>query len=468
MGAALGLLTAGQLACCCGSAACSLCCTACPSCKNSTSSRIMYALMLLVGVVVCCIMLSPGLQKQMEGLPFCKHTGDTNSGITANILGEFQTVPCSEIVGYLAVYRVCFAMTIFFTVMSLIMIGVRNSRDPRAGIQNGFWGLKYIIVIGICIGAFYIPEGNFGTTWMYFGMIGGFLFIGIQLILIVDFAHSWAESWVSKYEEDESRGWYCALLSSTGLCYGLVITAVVLFWKFYTGTGDGDNNCGVNKFIIIFNLILCVIVSIVSILPRVQEFQPTSGLLQSSIVSLYTMYLTWSAMSNSPEATCKPHLIGGDGTVTPDGAHPGMDTQGIVGLVIFIACVLYSSIRTSSQSARLSLGNDLLADTASVTPSDPEAGGGRLRDNTHDTKVWDNEEEGVTYSWSFFHVMFVLATLYVMMTLTNWFTPNSTLETLSSNTSSVWVKIVSSWVCVGLYIWTLVAPCVLPDREFTH
>lgn len=43
---------------------------------------------------------------------------------------------------------------------------------------------------------------------MYFGMIGGFLFIIIQLILIVDFAHSWANAWVGNYEETESKGWY--------------------------------------------------------------------------------------------------------------------------------------------------------------------------------------------------------------------------------------------------------------------
>lgn len=31
-----------------------------------------------------------------------------------------------------------------------------------------------------------------------------------------------------------------------------------------------------------------------------QEAQPFSGLLQASLISLYTMYVTWSAMTNNP------------------------------------------------------------------------------------------------------------------------------------------------------------------------
>lgn len=82
--------------------------------------------------------------------------------------------------------------------MAIMMLNVRSSRDLRAPIQNGFWGIKFLIVIGIAIGAFFIPEGYFGPIWMWIGLIGGLLFILIQLTLIVDFAHNWADAWVGK------------------------------------------------------------------------------------------------------------------------------------------------------------------------------------------------------------------------------------------------------------------------------
>lgn len=47
---------------------------------------------------------------------------------------------------------------------------------------------------------------------MYFGLTGGFLFILIQLVLLVDLAHYLSETWVEKMEKASSpcasRCWY--------------------------------------------------------------------------------------------------------------------------------------------------------------------------------------------------------------------------------------------------------------------
>lgn len=392
-------------------------------------------------------MLSPGLTDQLKKVPFCE-----------------EKLHCDDAVGYLAVYRLCFALTLFFFLFAVMMVGVKSSKDPRAGIQNGFWALKYLVLIGTMVGAFFIPEANqFGQVWMYFGMIGGFLFILIQLVLIIDFAHSWAESWVTNYEETQSKGWYIALLFFTFLHYVMAITAVVLFYVYYT-TSSG---CTSQKFFISFNLILCAIFSVVSVLPKVQEAQPRSGLLQSSIVTLYTMYLTWSAMNNSYNDECKPYPF-------QNGTKGAFDSASIVSLVIWFSCVLYSSIRTStnSQVGKLTMSEKILvndngAAKGSARLVDNEEGGGSSARDEESGKAWDNEDDGVAYSWSFFHLMFALASLYVMMTLTNWYQPDSQSQSLIANNASMWVKIISSWLCILLYSWTLLAPLILADRDFS-
>lgn len=46
------------------------------------------------------------------------------------------------------------------------------------------------------------------AVWFCFGVVGSFLFILIQLVLLVDFSHSWNQQWLGKAEECDSRAWY--------------------------------------------------------------------------------------------------------------------------------------------------------------------------------------------------------------------------------------------------------------------
>ncbi|RXM95003.1 Serine incorporator 1 [Acipenser ruthenus] len=250
--------------------------------------------------------------------------------------------------------------------------------------------------------------------------------------------------------------------SETPLCTGLLIctflnyaasfAALVLFYLYYTK----PDACPENKAFISLNFIFCVIVSVVSILPRVQ----------ASVITLYTMYVTWSAMTNEPDQTCNPSLLGlisNSSSLSPSPA-PGQvvqwwDAQSIVGLVIFLMCTLYASIRSSNHSQV----NKLMLTEEGSGP------GGESSEGFHEEglrRPIDNEEEAVTYSYSFFHFCLVLSSLYIMMTLTNWYQPDAGYQVMTSAWPAVWVKISSSWLGLALYLWTLVAPLVLPDRDF--
>ncbi|ULT91257.1 hypothetical protein L5515_008927 [Caenorhabditis briggsae] len=442
MGALLAApFCAAPAACCFGSAACSLCCSACPGAKNSTTTRIMYALMLISATFIAVMMLLPGVQQKL---------------VDNKWLCDYAGVNCQHAIGYQAVYRVCAGAASFFFLMMILMIGVSSSKDGRSSIQNGFWFFKYILMFGIITGYFFIGSESLATPLMYIGMLGAFLFILIQLILIVDFAHGLAESWVSQYEDNDSRACYAGLLVTTFGGFLLCLIAAGYVFLNYA-IGDG---CGLPKFFIIVNVLICVAISILSVSPMVQEVMPRSGLLQAVVISGYIIYLTWSALLSNPNESCNPTVANITQSTITTGTNNKIDdtfvtpmpVHSLISLLIWLVCLVYASIRNSSNT---SLGK-ITGDTEEhVQLNDVEGG-----------KAWDNEEEGVAYSYSFFHFMFCLASLYVMMTLTSWYHPDSDLAHLNSNMASVWVKIVSSWICAGLYSWTLVAPLVFPDREF--
>lgn len=55
----------------------------------------------------------------------------------SSIPGVEGHINCDVLVGYKAVYRVCFGMAMFFLLFSLLMIKVKSSQDPRAALHNG-------------------------------------------------------------------------------------------------------------------------------------------------------------------------------------------------------------------------------------------------------------------------------------------------------------------------------------------
>ncbi len=119
------------------------------------------------------------------------------------------------------------------------------------------------------------------------------------------FLISWNEDWVGK-GEDGSKKHYCGLVFFTTTFYILSIISIVLLYIYY----GSHSSCLLNILFITINFILCLIVSIVSVLPTVQNYHSTSGLLQSSFVTLYVVFLTWSAMTSEKSGIGKGERFG--------------------------------------------------------------------------------------------------------------------------------------------------------------
>jgi len=285
--------------------------------------------------------------------------------------------------------------------------------------------------------------------------------------------------------ESDSRIWRGILIGSTlGMYIGSVILTIVMY-VFFAGSG-----CKMNQAAITVNFILFLLVSFLSVHPTIQEYNPTAGLAQSAMVAIYCTYLTMSAVSMEPDdKQCNP-LLRARGTRT---------ASIVLGAIVTMLTIAYTTTRAATQSPVLGRSNSPNNGGYSALP---DGGGGEhglvtteptraqmrqeaLRsavesgalpasaldedsDDEEESRVGDDEKGGTQYSYTFFHIIFVLATAWTATLLTMSIEPGKGDEEgftpVGRTYAASWVKIISGWVCYAIYVWTLAAPALFPDR----
>uniref|UniRef100_A0A803MRZ4 Uncharacterized protein n=2 Tax=Chenopodium quinoa TaxID=63459 RepID=A0A803MRZ4_CHEQI len=173
------------------------------------------------------------------------------------------------------------------------------------------------------------------------------------------------------------------------------------------------------------------------------------SILPASVISLYCMYLCYNGLASEPrDYQC-------------NGLHKHSQavstTSLTIGLLTTVLSVVYSAVRAGSSTTLLS------------PPSSPRAGAGRPLLPLDKAAEEEEKEKAkpVTYSYTFFHIIFSLASMYSAMLLTGWSASvGESGKLIDVGWSSVWVRIVTGWATAALYIWSLVAPVLFPDREF--
>ncbi|EON63705.1 hypothetical protein W97_02933 [Coniosporium apollinis CBS 100218] len=430
------------------------------------ATRIAYALILLVNSIVSWLMLTDWAVKKLQHLTL-----------------DYMTISCNgkDCYGFVAVHRMNFALGAFHAVLALMLLGVRSSKDGRAKIQNGFWGPKIIAWLGLIVITFLIPDGFFIFWGNYIALIGAMLFLLIGLILLVDLAHTWAEYCQDKIEVTENRTWTALLIGSTVTMYLASLAMTIVMYIFFAHGG-----CSMNQAAITINFLLLLVASVLSIHPAVQSHNSRAGLAQSGMVAVYCTYLTMSAVGMEPDDQhCNP-LVRARGT---------RKATIIIGAIVTFVTVAYTTTRAATYGLALgSQGNsysqvaadDFEHGLVSTQPSSRrEMRAAALRaavesgslpasaldddsdDESDDGKnPRDDERNSTQYNYSMFHIIFLLSTAWVatLLTTNSGDNPESDFVPVGRTYWASWAKIISAWVCYGIYMWSLLAPVVLPDR----
>ncbi|KKZ64155.1 hypothetical protein GX50_07943 [[Emmonsia] crescens] len=453
---------------CCGAATCSAICSACGKFQSSMATRIAYAVILLFNSILSWIMLTRWALSKLEHLTF-----------------DFLPISCEgeKCYGWVAVHRINFALGLFHLILALLLLGVRSSKDGRAGLQNGFWGPKIIAWLLLVALSFFIPEGFFFVWGSYISFIGAIFFLLLGLILLVDLAHTWAEICLQKIEELDSRMWRVLLIGSTLGMYIASIAMTVVMYIFFAHPG-----CTMNQTAITVNLIVFLIISVVSVQPAVQASNSRAGLAQAAMVTVYCTYLMLSAVSMEPDdRQCNP-LVRARGTRT---------ASIVIGAIVTMLTIAYTTTRAATQGIALGsngahnnysrLGQDemehgLVTQQPGLSRREMRAEALRAAvesgslpasaldesddESDDDRSSRDDERHSTQYNYSLFHVIFFLATTWVATLLTQNLDPEAkdNLAPVGRTYWASWVKIISAWVCYAIYLWTLIAPVLLPDR----
>jgi len=257
-----------------------------------------------------------------------------------------------------------------------------------------------------------------------------------------------------KIERGDGEQNQCWKILYLCLSFGLAIAGVVgiaLLYHFY-------GHCSLHQFFITFTFLLGIMTFIICVIEKVGV-----GLLVPSVVFSYNVYLTWKAVFSNPDQECNPQTGSYD--------NAGMVAVGLVITALSLTYTTWSTGVTAQNLFRKDKKPEEVEDDNAIelgvpakeSPADGAAAG------TVSANPADHVESGKRFKnhW-FFHLILAAGAIFMAMLLTNWGQTDGGDQETNTDVSieSMWVKIVCVWLTYGIFLWTVIAPFLFPDRDF--
>ena len=198
--------------CCAGSSFCNICCAGCNKVgvASKNFAKVSYILMAMVFMAISLILmytLRPLADKY--NWKYC----------------EFQITGSEDCFGKVSVLRMSFSLTVFHFLMLIILI-------PRAAIcsaiHDGFWPIKYIVMLAIFVGSWFIPKAFFGV-WGHICRVGSIFYLFVQAYFLMNLAYLWNDQLLGIIQGRNGECWAKFLL----ILVSVFSTAGSIVWLVY-------------------------------------------------------------------------------------------------------------------------------------------------------------------------------------------------------------------------------------------
>lgn len=462
--------------------ACTACCGAmckvgcCGAGKTRLGSKIIYLVIMFVIVLLGVAVRVWGDEIYGDMYSFddgCPEKGNSGRSLCLGMMG---------------VYRVSWSLFTFFLLMALGTFAWR-------GFHTGMWFLKIPVLFVFLIYPFFIPN-DFFEGYSHLARVGSVLFLALQALILIAFAYDLSDGILARaqaYDDKlEAEGYEANLLGNcwkvlyVAMSGGTLIAAIVGCVLLYFI----PPSCPLNTFFVSQTIILGLAYTILSATNLVGV-----GLLPPAIMFAHSAFLTWSAIRSNPDEECND--------AAADSSVDGI----LIGVLAAAASLTWASCRmgdavydafrcNKDKDAEEQARRDEEADRrlqmviTGDDDADSKPAAQRLTDDDDDdddggkkkkkkkmafgkSKDDDDEDEeneekpDDQVEWPF-HLVMALGGLYFGMLLTNWGDLESTELTaaLELSDTSMWVKMISQWLSIVLFVWTMLAAKCCKSRDF--
>ncbi len=372
------------------------------------------------------------------------------------------------------VFRPAFVSFLFF-----ILSAAATKANPH--LNKKAWPAKFGIYLFLIAIVVFIPnEPLFTPVFLIVLRIGAMMFIFIQQIILIDLAYNANDTLVEYAEEADNEEW------GTGVYWlrTIIALAVVLYGLSFTGIGflyHYFSGCAENSIVITLTLLQIIVITVIQL-----GFSEEGSTLTTSVLSLYSTYLAYSTVSKNPNGVCNPTL--GEDDIWSI----------VIGLGLTMLSLAWTGFSWTAENRLNSV--DALETTTSLAPT---TGGGDGRDGAMrmsqsanlnlDVPFLDPDERPTTgvvvqstdddlpssasasqSLWKL-NVVMALISCWVAASLTGWGSITGGIGEAGEHTAAnplvgrlnMAMIALSQNVTILLYLWTLVAPRLFPNRDFS-